>query len=134
MAQIPDNLRYAESHEWVRLEGDTIVVGISDYAQKSLGDIVYVELPEVGEQYDRGQAFGVVESVKATSDIYAPMAGKVLAVNEELQSDPAVVNTDPYGGGWIVRFQVGNPAEYDGLLDAAAYTEHVQKEEEKGGH
>ncbi len=134
MTQILDNLRYAESHEWARLEGDTIVVGISDYAQKSLGDIVYVELPELGEQYDRGQGFGVVESVKATSDIYAPMGGRVLEVNEELQSDPAVINSDPYGAGWIVRFQVSDAAEYGLLLDAAAYAEHVRKEEEKGGH
>jgi glycine cleavage system H protein len=134
MAHIPENLRYAKSHEWARLEGETVVVGISDYAQKSLGDVVYVELPEVGEDYDQGTPFGVVESVKATSDIYAPVGGTVLEVNEELGSDPAVVNQDPYGAGWIVRFQVRDAAEYKTLLDPAAYAGHVQEEEAKGGH
>jgi len=128
---IPENLRYAESHEWARREGDTVVVGISDYAQEQLGDVVYVEMPEMGETYAKGAAFGVVESVKATSDIYAPVSGTVLAVNEELGGDPAVVNQDPYGAGWIARFQLSNPAEWEGLLDAAAYAKHV---EEQGGH
>jgi glycine cleavage system H protein len=134
MAQIPENLRYAKSHEWARLEGETVVVGISDYAQTSLGDVVYVELPEVGEDYDQGAAFGVVESVKATSDIYAPVGGTVLEVNEELGNDPAVVNQDPYGVGWIARFQLRDMADYEALLDPAAYAAHVQEEEAKGGH
>jgi len=134
MAQIPENLRYARSHEWARLEGETVVVGISDYAQKSLGDIVYVELPEVGEDYDQGAPFGIVESVKATSDIYVPVGGTVLEVNEELGGDPAVINQDPYGAGWIARFQVSDAVEYEALLDAAAYTAHVEEQEEKGGH
>jgi glycine cleavage system H protein len=129
-SQIPENLRYAKSHEWARLEGDTAVVGISDFAQSQLGDIVYVELPEVGEEYSQGQAMGVVESVKATSDMYAPLSGKVLEVNEALMDDPAVVNQDPYGAGWIVRLQVSSPAEWGGLLDAAAYARVV----EEGGH
>jgi len=134
MAQNSENMRYAKSHEWARLEGETIVVGISDYAQESLGDIVYVELPEVDEEYDQGEAFGVVESVKATSDIYAPVGGTVLEVNEALGDDPAVVNQDPYGEGWIVRFQMHDPTQYEGLLDEAAYDEHVQEEKAKGGH
>jgi len=134
MAHIPENLRYAKSHEWARLEGETVVVGISDYAQKSLGDVVYVELPEIGESYEAGTPFGVVESVKATSDIYAPVGGTVLEVNEELGGDPSVVNQDPYGAGWIARFQVSDAAEYQALLDPVAYTAHVQEEEAKGGH
>jgi len=131
MTQILDNLRYAKSHEWARREGDTVVVGISDFAQKSLGDVVYVEMPEVGESYAKGAAFGVVESVKATSDIYAPVGGTVLEVNEALGDDPSVVNQDPYGAGWIARFQLGNAAEWEALFDAAAYTKIV---EEEGGH
>lgn len=131
MAKIPENLRYAKSHEWARLEGDTVIIGISDYAQSELGDVVYVEMPEVGEEYSQGQAFGVVESVKATSDVYAPMGGKVIAVNEALTDDPAVVNHDPYGEGWIVRLQVSNAAEWNALLDAAAYGAHI---EQQGGH
>ncbi len=129
-ANIPENLRYAKSHEWARQEGDTAVVGISDFAQSQLGDIVYVEMPQVGEEYGQGQTMGVVESVKATSDIYAPLGGKVLEVNEALLDDPAVVNQDPYGAGWIARFQVADPAEWATLLDAAAYAQVV----EEGGH
>ena len=129
--QIPDNLRYARSHEWVRREGDTIVIGISDYAQSQLGDIVYVELPAIGEEFAAGEAIGVVESVKATSDLYAPMSGQVIEVNEALQDDPAVVNRDPYGQGWMVRLRVAEPSQWDGLLDAAAYAKRI---EEEGGH
>ncbi len=131
MAKIPENLHYAKSHEWARLEGDTVVIGISDYAQATLGDIVYVELPEVGEEYKQGEGIGIVESVKATSDLYTPMSGKIIEVNEALTDDPAVVNQDPYGQGWIARLQVANKAEYDGLLDAAAYGQVVEQE---GGH
>ncbi len=130
--RIPEELRYSKTHEWARLEGDTVVVGITDYAQGHLGDIVYVELPEVGETYAQGDSFGVVESVKATSDLYAPMSGTVLAVNEALVDDPAVVNRDPYGEGWLVRFSVSNAAEWDTLLDAAAYERLLAEEE--GGH
>jgi len=129
--QIPDTLHYNKTHEWARLEGDTVVVGITDYAQGHLGDIVYVELPEVGEEYAQGASIGVVESVKATSDLYTPMGGQVLEVNEALGDDPAVINRDPYGEGWIVRLQVGNPSEWDGLLDAAGYAKVI---EEEGGH
>ncbi|MGC8873328.1 MAG: glycine cleavage system protein GcvH [Chloroflexia bacterium] len=129
--QIPEDLRYSKTHEWARLEGDTVVVGITDYAQSHLGDIVYVELPEVGESYAQGATFGVVESVKATSDLYAPMGGTVLAVNETLADDPAVINRDPYGEGWLVRISVANPAEWETLLDAVAYARFL---EEEGGH
>jgi glycine cleavage system H protein len=127
----PKDVRYARTHEWARLEGETVVVGISDYAQDTLGDVVYVELPEIGEQYAQGEVFGVIESVKATSDLYAPVGGEVLEVNEGLMDDPAVVNQDPYGEGWIVRFQMSDPTERDTLLDAAAYGQLL---EEEGGH
>jgi len=129
--EVPEDLRYAKSHEWARLEGDTAVVGISDFAQAELGDIVYVELPEIDEEYGQGDAIGVVESVKATSDLYAPLGGRVLEVNEALMDDPAVVNQDPYGEGWLIRLQVSNAAEWDGLLDAAAYAKLI---EGQGGH
>jgi glycine cleavage system H protein len=129
--EIPQDLRYAKTHEWTRLEGQTVIVGISDYAQNALGDVVYVELPGIGEQYAQGEVFGVIESVKATSDLYAPVGGEVLEVNEGLMDDPAVVNQDPYGEGWIVRFQISDPAERETLLDAAAYGQVL---EEEGGH
>lgn len=130
-SQIPENLRYAKSHEWARLEGDTVVVGISDHAQSQLGDVVYVELPALDEEYVRGATMGVIESVKATADLYAPMGGKVVEVNEALSDDPAVVNRDPYGQGWIARLQVSDPSEWDLLLDAAAYAQLLAEE---GGH
>lgn len=129
--RIPEDLRYNKSHEWARLEGDTVVIGISDFAQEQLGDVVYVELPEIGEEFSQGEAIGVVESVKATSDLYSPMGGEVLEVNEDLMDDPAVVNQDPYGAGWMIRLQVGDASEWDGLLDAAAYAQVI---EEEGGH
>jgi len=133
-ADIPETLRYSRSHEWARLEGDTVVVGITDYAQKHLGDIVYVELPDAGDSFKQGDVIGVVESVKATSDLYTPMSGQVLEANESLAADPAVVNRDPYGAGWLVRLQVQHPSEWDGLLDAAGYARAVEEEEAKGGH
>jgi glycine cleavage system H protein len=127
--QIPENLRYTEEHEWARLEGDTIVMGITDFAQEQLGDIVYVELPDIGEDFDRGETIGEVESVKARSDLYTPVAGEVTEVNEDLMDDPAVVNQDPYGEGWMVRVQLSDTSEWDGLLDAAAYAKVVEEEE-----
>jgi len=129
--KIPEDLHYNKSHEWARLEGDTVVIGISDFAQDQLGDVVYVELPEIGEEFSQGDAIGVVESVKATSDLYSPMGGEVLEVNEELMDDPAIVNQDPYGAGWMIRLQVSDASEWDGLLDAAAYAKVI---EEEGGH
>ena len=117
----PADLRYTESHEWVRVEGDEAVVGISDYAQSELGDIVYVELPEVGRDLQKGQNFGVVESVKTVSDVYAPVSGTVVAANSELTSHAEIINADPYGQGWIVRIKMAAPGEVDTLLDAAAY-------------
>ncbi|MFZ3183066.1 MAG: glycine cleavage system protein GcvH [Pseudomonas sp.] len=121
MSNIPADLRYAASHEWVRLEADgTVTVGISDHAQEALGDVVYVELPEVGASLNAGQEAGVVESVKAASDIYAPIAGTVLAVNEALTDSPEQVNSDPYAS-WFFKLQPSNAADIEALLDAAGY-------------
>ena len=121
MSDIPSDLRYAASHEWARLEADgSITVGISDHAQQALGDVVYVELPEVGRQLVAGQDAGVVESVKAASDIYAPVSGEVIAINEALADSPEQVNSDPYGS-WFFRLQPSNASDLDKLLDAAAY-------------
>jgi len=121
--------RYAESHEWVRQEGDEMVCGITDHAQESLSDVVYVELPEVGDVFDREDAFGVVESVKAASDLYMPMGGEITAVNEKLEDEPETVNQDPYGEGWMIRFRPSNPAEFDDLMDGDAYEMFVAEEE-----
>ncbi len=121
MSEIPSDLRYAASHEWARLEADgSVTVGISDHAQQALGDVVYVELPEVGDQLAAGQEAGVVESVKAASDIYAPVSGEVIAINEALADSPEQVNSDPYGS-WFFRLRPSDKAELDKLLDAAAY-------------
>ena len=121
MSDLPSDLRYAASHEWARLEADgSVSVGISDHAQQALGDVVYVELPEAGQQLQAGQQAGVVESVKAASDIYAPVSGEVIAVNEQLADTPELVNNEPYGS-WFFRLQPSDPAELDKLLNADAY-------------
>ncbi len=122
MSNIPADLRYAASHEWVRLEADgTVTVGISDHAQEALGDVVFVELPEVGSSLNAGQEAGVVESVKAASDIYAPISGEVIAVNQVLTDSPEQVNNDPYGS-WFFKLQPSNAADLEALLDADAYS------------
>jgi glycine cleavage system H protein len=121
--------RYAESHEWARQDGAEIVVGITDYAQESLSDIVYVELPEVGDTLEQGDSFGVVESVKAASDVYAPVGGEVIAVNRELEDSPELVNQDPYGEGWLIRLAPAAPSELDNLMDGDAYEAMVAEEE-----
>jgi glycine cleavage system H protein len=121
MSSIPADLRYAKSHEWVKLEADgTALIGISDYAQGSLGDITYVQTPKIGDTLAVGDTFGVVESVKAASDLYAPVAGEVVAINEALDAAPETVNRDPYGEGWMVRIKLTGDLPAD-LLDAAAY-------------
>ncbi|KQX50681.1 MULTISPECIES: glycine cleavage system protein GcvH [unclassified Streptomyces] len=121
MSMIPDNLRFAESHEWARLEGDgSVTVGISDHAQQALGDVVFVEFPEVGRVFGAGDAAGVVESVKAASDIYSPVSGEVLEVNEELSASPELINEDPYGS-WILRLKPADRRDLDRLQDAAGY-------------
>ena len=122
MSQIPADLKYVDSHEWLRLESDgSVTVGITDHAQELLGDIVFVELPEVGANLAADEQAGVVESVKAASDIYAPIAGEVLEVNQELVDAPDTANTDPYGAAWFFRIKPANAADLDGLMDAAAY-------------
>ena len=119
---VPSDCKYAKSHEWTKLLPDgTVLIGITDYAQNSLGDITYVQLPKVGAVLAAGEGFGVVESVKAASDLYAPVAGTVVEINEALNAAPETVNTDPQGGGWMLKLQPANAAELDGLLSADAY-------------
>jgi glycine cleavage system H protein len=120
------NCRYDEEHEWIRVEGDEGVIGISDYAQDQLSDIVYVELPEVGDVFDKGDVLAVVESVKAASDVYMPVTGEVLEINDLLEDSPELVNQDPYGEAWLVRVTIAEPAELDDLLDADAYKSYVE--------
>lgn len=120
--------RYAKTHEWVRLEGDTALVGISDYAQDQLSDIVYVELPEPGDSFEKGDVFAVVESVKAASDCHLPVSGKIIEVNEELEGSPQIVNGDPYGAGWFIRCSPMDVAEVADLMDASAYEKHCAEE------
>lgn len=122
---VPEDLRYNQSHEWVRLEGDIATIGISDHAQEELTDVVFVELPEIGKVVDAGDPTAVVESVKAASDIYAPIAGEVVEANDAVEADPALVNTDPYGEGWIFKLKVRDQAQVTALLDAAAYTAQI---------
>lgn len=122
---IPSDLRYASSHEWVRLEGDIATVGISDHAQEELTDVVFVELPAVGRTVDAGDPTAVVESVKAASDIYAPLAGEVVEVNPEVEADPSLVNSEPYGKGWIFKLKVKDTAHFTKLMDAAAYGSQI---------
>jgi len=129
MSNTPDNLRYAATHEWARDEGDgTVLVGISDHAQESLGDVVYVELPEIGQTVSAGDEISVVESVKAASDIYAPVSGEIVAVNEQLEDTPDLVNESPYEEGWFFRIQMSDPAELEDLLDAEGYSESASED------
>lgn len=127
MSKIPSELRYSEEHEYVkRTDDDAIVqIGITDYAQGELGDVVYVELPKVGATFGRMDSFGTIEAVKAVSELYAPLAGTVTAVNDALEGDPAAVNRDPYGEGWMIRLRIKNPAEFDQLLESEQYKRHI---------
>lgn len=126
----PQELKYSREHEWVRVEGNRATVGITDFAQHQLGDVVFVEVPTLGAVITAGQGFSVVESVKAVSDIYAPVSGTVVAVNDALNDTPEIINGDPYGDGWIAVIEMSNPGELDGLLDAAGY----EKFAAEGGH
>lgn len=122
MSNIPDDLKYTREHEWLRLSDDgAAMMGITDFAQESLGDITFVELPEIGSHLSKGEAFGVVESVKAASDLYLPVGGEILAVNGELDEAPELVNSDPYGKGWLIKINVADHAETESLLAAADY-------------
>jgi glycine cleavage system H protein len=130
MSEIPNDLSYTKDHEWIANDGDgTLTVGITDYAQETLGDLVFVELPEDGENYSAGDTVAVVESVKAASDIYAPVAGEIAEVNEELADAPELINEDPFGGGWLFKMSVGDSEQLSGLLDADAYSKLVESEE-----
>ena len=124
--EFDQSCRYQESHEWIRIEGDEAVIGISDYAQSELNDVVYVDLPEVGDSFAQGEEFGSVESVKAASELYMPMSGEVIAVNEQLDEEPERVNSAPFGDGWMLRIRLVDPGEADKLLDSAGYRALVE--------
>ena len=124
-SSIPSDLRYTEQHEWVRDDGDTVTVGITDFAQDQLGDVVYVDLPGAGTELDGGQPFGEVESTKSVSDLYAPVAGSIVERNEELEERPELINEDPYGEGWMVVIRPADDADLGALLDAEGYRQHI---------
>ena len=123
----PDDIRYAKSHEWARLEGDLVKVGISDYAQDQLGDIVFVEMPEVGDTFAQGEEFGTVESVKAVSELYMPVGGEIAAVNSPLEDAPELVNNTPYSEGWMIEIKPDDPAQLDGLMNKDDYIKSLQE-------
>lgn len=123
---IPANLRYTKDHEWVLLEGTTATIGITDFAQRELGDIVYVDVPNVGKTLAAEEVFGTVEAVKTVSDLFLPVAGTISELNSELDGQPELVNSDPYGEGWMIKLTVSNPADVDGLMDAEAYGKLIQ--------
>ena len=123
----PEHLKYTKDHEWVRAEGDTGIVGITDYAQGELGDVVFVELPSKGKQLKKGESFGTVEAVKAVSDLYSPVTGEVLEVNPALEPTPELVNKEPYAGGWMIKVKIADKAELGSLLDAKSYRELIGK-------
>ena len=125
---VPDNLRYTKDHEWIRVDGDTATVGITEHAQQELGDIVFVELPKVGTKLEQSASFGSVESVKAVSDVYSPVAGEVTEVNSALAEAPEKVNADPYGAGWIMKLRLRDAQQVSGLMSAADYTQYVGAE------
>ena len=123
---IPDNLKYTNDHEWVKVDGDTATIGITEFAQKELGDIVFIEVETEGETLDAGEAFGTIEAVKTVSDMFMPVNGEVLEFNAELESNPEIVNKDPYGEGWIIKIKISDLSEIDGLIDADAYKELIE--------
>jgi glycine cleavage system H protein len=118
---VPAELKYTKEHEWVKLDGNTAIIGITDYAQGELGDIVFVELPEIGTEVKQLDSFGTIEAVKAVSDMYSPVSGKVIGINSAVEEDPMVINRDPYGEGWMLKVEISNPSELDQLLDADGY-------------
>ena len=130
MANVPENLHYSKDHEWVKIEGDTGTVGITDHAQHALGDVVYVELPKVGDSFAAHESFGSVESVKAVSELFCPVGGEVVEVNESLQDDPEKVNSDPYGGAWMIKLRVKDAGEVDKLLSAIEYEDFIKADAE----
>lgn len=129
----PEGLKYTKEHDWGRIEGNRVVIGITDYAQQELGDVIFVELPEVGSDVKQLEPFGTIESVKAVSDLYSPVSGRVVEVNEGLENEPELVNTDPYGEGWMVIVEMTDPSELDNLLSVKEYAALVETEKEKEG-
>ena len=123
---IPENLLYTEDHEWIKVDGDFAYIGVTDYAQNELGDIVFVEVETVDEDLDKGEAFGTIEAVKTVSDLFMPISGTVVEFNENLESDPESINKDPFGDGWIVKIRFSDASELDDLLDATAYTKNIE--------
>ena len=124
---LPQDLKYSEDHEWIKVDGNTATIGITDFAQSELGDIVFVELPEEGDDISTGDSFGSVESVKTVSELYAPVSGKVVAVNEELEDSPELVNENPYEGAWMLKVEISDAGELDNLLDAAGYQAVIEE-------
>ena len=122
---IPEDLRYSKDHEWVSVEGDVATIGITDYAQHSLGDVVYIDMPRVGDKFGTHEAFGSVESVKAVSEIFTPVAGEIVEVNDKINDAPEAVNNDPYQGGWMIKVKLDNPGEADAMLSAVEYEEYL---------
>lgn len=128
MSNIPENLRYSKDHEWVSVDGDVASIGITDYAQSSLGDVVYIDMPRVGDKFDAHEAFGSVESVKAVSEVFIPIGGEVVEVNTGLNDTPEKVNSDAYGDAWFIKVKMANPGEADGLLSAEEYDEYLSSQ------
>lgn len=126
MSNIPENLRYSKDHEWVAVDGDVATIGITDYAQHSLGDVVYIDMPRAGDKFATHESFGSVESVKAVSEIFTPVGGEVAEVNEGLNDTPEAVNNDPYDAGWMVKVKMDNPGEADAMMSAAEYEEYLE--------
>jgi glycine cleavage system H protein len=122
---VPEELKYSEDHEWTRKEGDLLVVGITDYAQGELGDVVYLDLPVVGDTFNQKEPFGSIEAVKAAADLYMPLTGEIVEVNDALPDTPETINKDPYGEGWMIKIKIDSSEEYNALMDAAAYEQHI---------
>lgn len=131
MVEIPEVLKYTKEHEWARVEDDIVIIGITDYAQDALGEIIYIELPSEGDEVTKGETFGAVESTKSVSDLYAPISGEVVEVNEALLDSPEAINEDPYGEGWMVKVKPYDPSELEDLMDSDEYTEFIEKQSEK---
>lgn len=130
----PADYKYTKTHEYVKVDGKIGVVGLTDYAQDQLGDIVFVEFPEIGQEVRQGEAFGVVESVKAVSDCYSPVSGKVVEINEKLNEEPGTINSDPHGDGWMIKVEMSDPSDLDKLMDVNAYEKHAEEEAKAGHH
>ncbi len=128
--EFPDDLKYTREHEWLLVEGNVVTVGITDYAQEQLGDVVFVELPAVGDKVTKDEAMGVVESVKAVSDVYSPVSGTVLEINDDLRENAEMINGDPYGDGWMVKIEMSDPTDLDDLLSATEYEQYVAEQQE----